>query len=178
MAIELYLNADADARVRAAWSRLDASGIRSLGTSGNAEYHPHVSLAVFDDIEPSVIAASCRSVLRPEDDVPLTLSALGFFLSDEAPAFLAVTPSRKLLDLHVRVVDAIRRAVTGLWPYYEPDGLFFHCTLAMDVSDRAAVVRALDDLELPIVATGGGLHLVDVLTGKSVLDLWPDGVPG
>ena len=172
LAIELLLDADADAQVRAAWARLDAAGIRSLGTRDDAAYRPHVSLAVFDDVAPSAIEAACRDLTPPGDGVPLVLSALGFFLTDEAPAFLAVTASRRLLDLHHEVVETTRPLVTGSWPYYEPDALLFHCTLATAVPDRAALVRALDGFELPVIANGESLHLVDVLTGESVADLW------
>lgn len=172
MAIELYLDDDSDTRVRAAWARLDEHGIRSLGTRDHADYHPHVSLSVFDDVDPMVIATACRNVTSVQDAVLLLMPAIGFFLTDEAPAFLAVTPTRRLLDLHRRVVEGIRGHVTGLWPYYEPDGLFFHCTLATAVRERAEVVRALDGFPLPVVAEGVGLHLVNVLTGESLLNLW------
>lgn len=172
MAIELYLDDDADARIRAAWARLDDQGIRSLGTRDDADYHPHVSLSVFDDIDPGVIATACRDVTSVQDAALLLMPALGFFLTDESPAFLAVTPTSLLLDLHRRVVEGIRGHVTGLRPYYEPDGLFFHCTLATAVRDRTEVVRALDGFPLPVVAEGVGLHLVNVLTGESFLNLW------
>ena len=151
---------------------LDEHGIRSLGTRDDAEHQPHVSLSVFDDIEPGLIEAACRDVTSAQDRLRLVMPSVGFFLTDEAPAFLSVTPSMPLLDLHQRVVGAICPHVTGLWPYYEPDGLLFHCTLATAVPDRAEAVRALEGFRLPVLAEGTALHLVNVLTGESLANLW------
>ena len=174
MAIELFLDHDADARVRSAWARLDEHGVPSLATNEPAAvYRPHVSLALFDDVvDPDPIGDACRAVTSAADRLPLVLPALGFFLTDEAPAFLSVTATSRLLDLHRRVAAAIRPHVTGSSPYYEPDALLFHCTLAIGVRDPAAVLRALDGFTLPVLAEGVGLHLVDVLTGAVLLDLW------
>lgn len=171
MALEIYLDEAADKAVRRAWAILDAAGIRSLGSVADTDYHPHVSLAVFDDVEPELVAKSCSDLAVAALGCPIVLSAVGFFLTDEAPAFLAVSPSHRLLALHAAVISAVRPHVSGFWPHYETDVLFPHCTLAMAVPDRAAVVSALDGLELPISAEASGVHLVDVLTGASLTNL-------
>jgi hypothetical protein len=82
-------------------------------------------------------------------------------------AFLGVVPSVRLLAAHHRVVHAIESLVSGVWPYYEPDVLVPHCTLATDVADRARVIAAVADADLPINTTAAFAHLVEIPGGWS-----------
>ena len=56
----------------------------------------------------------------------LSLAALGFFLTDEAVAYLQVVPTGQLLKAHGEVVAAMMPNVSDLWPYYLPDQLLSH----------------------------------------------------
>jgi hypothetical protein len=116
------------------------------------------------------------SPIRPTFGLTIPLMAvplepLGFFLTREAPAFLGVVPSRRLLDLHRAVHRAIEPVVVGIWPYYLPDALLPHCTLAMGVTDKAKVTEILDRFQTPIPALVSGAHLVEVPGARTTTPL-------
>lgn len=168
IALELYLDSASDAAVRAIWSALDARGIPSLGSRDVARYSPHISLAVCESGDAAQIASLAKDEAARAVGLPVTLAALGFFLTEEAPAFLAVVPTSHLLRFHHDVFERILPAMHGSWPYYEPDGLFPHCTLAMHVTDRAAVFEVVEQSSLPIMGSVGSVNLVDVATGETI----------
>jgi len=157
--------------VRELWSLLDRSGTQSLGSVPGADYQPHVSFAVFNDGEVDAIASAVRAPAESLVGLPISLTAIGFFMTEEAPAFLAVIPSLRLVSAHRELVDAVRPVVRGFWPYYDVDALFPHCTLAMGVASRERTMDVLSGISLPIVTAVKAVHLVDVLTGRSVARL-------
>lgn len=122
-AIETYLTEVADRRVRQIWRALDAHGVQSLGSIPDTDYHPHLSLVVFEHGAVARIADAVRPLLGGAMGMPLTLTPLGFFLSAEAPAFLGVVPTSRLLSVHHAVCQAVEPLVGYLWSYYRPDAL-------------------------------------------------------
>jgi len=170
-AVELYLDDDADKRVRSIWEALDAGGVQSLGSVPRSAYRPHVSLAVFDSGDGEVLDVVLREALQKSLGLVMSLPSLGFFLAEEPVAFLGVVPSVALLAAHRVVVDALAGVVIGYWPYYEPDALMPHCTLATAVREPAKVTQIVAGFGLPIVATITSAGLVEVPGGKSRLEV-------
>jgi hypothetical protein len=99
--------------------------------------------------------------------MPLVLAFLGFFMTEEAVAFLGVTPSKRLLEAHHDLFPSIAPLVARYWPFYEPDHLVPHCTLAMGVADKARVIEVLSSFELPVVAHVEAVHIVEIPGGWS-----------
>ncbi|MEU8660302.1 2'-5' RNA ligase family protein [Actinoplanes philippinensis] len=172
-AIELFLDERADRRVRQMWAALDAAGVMSLGGRPGTDHHPHVTLSVFQEGDPDQVADVLRPVLATTAGLPLQLAGLGFFLTDEAVAFLAVIPSGRLLTLHRQVHEAVAPIAEGIWPYYRPDALLPHCTLATGVTDRATVADVVAGLPIPIPALASAAYLVEVPGGHSRTALTP-----
>ena len=114
---------------------------------------PHVSLAAFDDGDMPAVEQILLHRLDAVRRLPLTLTSLGFFLTQESVAFLGVVPTARLLDVHRRVKEAITSVTTGFRPYYMPDALMFHCTIASGVRHHARVVSAVATARLPMSAT-------------------------
>lgn len=168
IAVELYLDPAADTSVREIWSALDDSGVASLGSREEANYCPHVSLAVCEDGIAYQVASLARGVAEQALGLPLTLAALGFFLTVEAPAFLAVVPTVGLLQFHHDLMTQVLPAMRQPWPYYAPDALFPHCTLAMRVADRPLVIEIVEQFRLPIGATVSSVNLVEIGTGRTL----------
>lgn len=166
-AVEIYLDADSEERVASVWAALDARGIQPLGQVPDTEYRPHVSLAVFGNGDPDRLCAGLAPVMRPSMGMPLTLASLGFFVSDDLIAFLAVTPTERLLDVHRRVHVALEGVASDSWAYYEPGAFVPHCTLAMGSDDAQVVVDAVSGDRLPIPAVAREAHLVEISTGRS-----------
>lgn len=155
-AVVLHFDEFSEHRVRQAWTLLDRNGVPSAKSTYDAGYRPHVTLAMVNTREPERLAAPLRRALAGVAGIPLTLTALGFFLTDRSPAYLAVSPTRRLLEVHERVHAAI--GTQGSWSYYQPGNWMPHCTLAMDVECQTTVADALSDDTLPIQATVGSAH--------------------
>jgi 2'-5' RNA ligase len=166
-AIELFLDEHADHRVRQIWAALDEHGIPSLGSSPDSNSHPHVTLSVFERGNPAQVADTLRPLLTTAVGLPLTLASLGFFLTNEAPAFLGVVPSSRLLTLHRQVHEAVEPLVEDIWPYYRPDALLPHCTLAVGVTDKAQVIDVVAAFPIPIPARASAAHLVETPGGHT-----------
>ncbi|MFC4066660.1 2'-5' RNA ligase family protein [Actinoplanes subglobosus] len=162
-AIELFLDEHSDRLVRHIWAALDAHGVGSLGSRPGSGRHPHVSLSVFEHGDASTVSDVLRPMLADVAGLSLPLANLGFFLTDESVAFLGVVPSQRLLALHRQVHEAIEPIVEGVWPYYRPDALVPHCTLATGVTDRAVVIDVVSGFTLPIHAVAASGRLVEVL---------------
>ncbi|BEL03403.1 hypothetical protein Q0Z83_015940 [Actinoplanes sichuanensis] len=176
-AIELFLDEQSDRRVRQIWTALDEHGVPSLGSRPGADYHPHVSLSVLEHDDPARIADALRPVLATATGLPLPLASLGFFLTDESVAFLGAIPSQRFLTLHRRVHEAVEPIAEDIRPYYRPDRLLPHCTLATGVTDRAAVLDVMSAFPLPILAVTESAQLVEVPGGHHRIALTPPGPP-
>ena len=163
-AIELFLDEDADAQVRRVWAALDEHGVTSLGSVPASDYHPHVTLSVFECGDPAAVLGALPEVAG----LPLPLESLGFFPTAEAPVFLGVVPSARLLALHHAVHRAIAPIVDHIRPFYRPDALVPHCTLAVGVTDPARALEVAARLPLPIHAFASGARLVEVPGGRLI----------
>lgn len=173
----LHFDESSERRVRQAWAALDARGIPSAAATYHPDYRPHVTLAIVDTRDPVALAARLRPQLADVAGMQLTMTGLGFFLTGRAPAYLAVAPTRRLLELHEDVHDAVDRAVgqevgqeigTAVsWSYYRPGSWMPHCTLAMDVACQSTVADALTGTALPITATVASVDLVALPCGSA-----------
>jgi 2'-5' RNA ligase len=159
-AVTLNFDEFSERRVRQAWDALDEHGVPSAGATDEPGFKPHITLAIVNTPYPEHVAVRLRGPLANVAGVPVTMTALGFFLTNKAPAYLAVAPTRRLLELH----DEVHRAIgdTESWSYYKPGNWMPHCTLAMDVVCQTTVAEALADTTLPIQATVGSAHLVEL----------------
>lgn len=170
LAIELYLDEASDTSVRSLWASIDALGVRSLGAASEANHQPHVSLAVFAEVDLSGLVTALEPALASCPGLPLTLGSLGFFVGAESVAFLGVTPTKPLLETHRKVHSALVGVVEESWPIYEPGSWVPHCTIAMNPDDPAAVLIGVAR-SLPIAAVTAEAHIVETSTGRSLLQL-------
>jgi 2'-5' RNA ligase len=177
-AVELFLDDQSTVQIRQIWAALDEHGITSLAGIPGTDYHPHVSLSVFDHDDAAGVADALRPVLAGSGGLPLSLESLGFFLTAESVMFLGVVPSARLLTLHHRVYETLDTVVGNVWPYYRPDALVPHCTLAVGVPDKARALEVVGGFALPIHARVAGAYLVEVPGGQRRTVLAPPrGVP-
>jgi 2'-5' RNA ligase superfamily protein len=138
--VELLLDEDLDARVRAAWARLAAAGLPSLADHGHPTNRPHLTLAAADALPPDARLAPAL------DALPLAVrldGALAFGGPRGALAW-AVVPSRALLDVQAEVAAVVRPRS----PWLHPDLWTPHISLALRATpaQRAAAVELLADL--------------------------------
>lgn len=159
-AVVLYFDEFTEHRVRQAWDALDQYGVPSAGATNEPDYRPHITLAMLDTAYPEQAVARLRLPLANVAGLPVSMTALGFFLTNRAPAYLAVAPTSALLRLH----DQVHAALGGMdtWAYYRPGNWMPHCTLAMDVVCQTTVAEALGETALPIHATIGSAQMVEL----------------
>jgi 2'-5' RNA ligase len=169
-AVEINLDPESEDRVAAIWDSMDAAGVESLGSVPGTEYRPHVSLAVFEKGDRDRLSAVLTPVLRPLLGAPLSLASLGFFVNPQAVAFLGVTATQRLLDVHRQVHSALGGVAEGSWSLYEPGTFVPHCTLAMGYKDLTPIMESVTD-ELPIHAVAHEAHIIDTFSGRSQASL-------
>jgi len=166
-AVVLYFDKDAERRVRQIWAALDLNGVPSVAASHGHGYRPHLTLAIIETPRLERSAEALRTSLAGVAGLPVTLTSLGFFLTGVAPAYLAVTPTGRLLSLHEEVHEAL--GGVGSWDYYRPGAWVPHCTLAMGVTSPTAVAEVVGEAALPIHARVSAADVV-LLPGRSGSD--------
>ncbi len=102
---------------------------------GNLGDRPHVSLAVFGEVEieqviklTSTFAPLCRQF-------PAQLSSFGAFPTDSNVVYLQPVPTQPLLELHKRYHDHLQENNLFSSFYYQPGQWVPHCTLEFELPD-------------------------------------------
>ena len=139
-AVELHFDAEADARVRGLWRRLAELGLPSL--EGHGEVRPHLSLALFEDLEPAKFSPLLDAFARETAPVELWLSAAAIFPGDEGVVYLAPSVGTELAACHADFHARIEAAGLESHAYYRPGRWVPHCTVGQGVP-RADLPRAL-----------------------------------
>lgn len=129
-AVSLLLDDGLAGSVAAHWRHLADTGLsRAMLDLG---YQPHVTLAVFDHLETKRAAAALDDIFRTVAAFDVTLSRIATFGPGSGVVYAALSPSRKLADLHAAVLAAIGETCR---PHYQAGRWVPHCTLAMNLSD-------------------------------------------
>jgi 2'-5' RNA ligase len=155
--IELLLDDETDAAVRAQWEALKQAGLPSQARHTGATNAPHVTLAIAEQI-PGPVEAALNDVA---DDVPLpirlgSLLCFGGRTPWQVTLVRLVVPSAGLLSLQGRA-SAHLEGLRGRGAYFGPGTWTPHVTLARDVpfehvSVALAVLAEQRDLDGEAVA--------------------------
>lgn len=134
IAVELFFNPESEKLVRDIWHKLAQAGVNSamedLGST------PHISLAVYDDVEIAALQKKVADFAGSFSPIPLRLSAVGVFPGEEGVMFLAPAPTEGLLKMQTLYHNLTEEWSHLVWPYYRLGGVWFpHCTLAMGLKD-------------------------------------------
>ncbi|HEU5194118.1 MAG TPA: 2'-5' RNA ligase family protein [Methylomirabilota bacterium] len=148
-AIELALDARSAASVRTLWRRLAEAGMRFMADSGA---DPHVSLVIWDGLD--VDRASTDIVSLAAETAPLPVSFTHVSAFGAEVVYLALAPSKRLVELQARVDARLAPLGRARWPHYAPAAWVPHCTLAMELGSVSAVaaLALASELTLPLVA--------------------------
>lgn len=157
-AAELELDAQAARAAIEAMQHLErTSGLetpRALGVP------PHLSLAVWETVEPAALRPRLDAIARELTPPVLRLNSLGLFGGASAVLFLAPVPSVELLDYHAAFHRAFADLDAQCWPYYRPGRWVPHVTLAAGLDGAAvgaaaaAVAPTWSPIQAPAVALG------------------------
>jgi 2'-5' RNA ligase len=164
-ALELFFDADADAKVRALWRRLEDAGVPSLASHSHRRHRPHVTLAVAGTI-PRAARTALRSELRFLSIPDLWLYTLGTFPGEGTVLLLGAVVDTEVLAVHSAVHDVLAGKVSSPSAYCFPGAWIPHCTLAQGItseqlSDGFAALQPPEPIRAAIAEIG----VADTRTG-------------
>ena len=143
-AVELNLSKNSAARVVRLWERLAGESISSVLLDLGAQ--PHISLAVFADLDPTLIREGLSRFAEVTRPLSVILSYAGTFPTAEGVVFLAPVVTQELLEVHQKFHQFLSDRGLACVEYYWPGKWVPHCTVAIDVApDRvgAAIERCV-----------------------------------
>ncbi|GAA4443253.1 2'-5' RNA ligase family protein [Actinokineospora soli] len=126
--VVVLFDPEADAAVRALWSRLDAAGLPPSRHSP-----PHLTFAVASEI-PARTRDALRAELRVLHIPSLFFGSLSTFANTENVLMLSAVTDPELLAVHSAVHDVLAGHVRNPSAYYLPGSWVPHCTLLQQVS--------------------------------------------
>ena len=131
-AVELILSADSAARVVKLWEELAKKSISSVMIDVGGR--PHISLAVFEDLAPSVLQGDLSRFAEMTRPLSLALWSAGVFSGSKGVVFLAPVVTQDLLEAHERVHTFLEDKGIECHEYYRPGRWVPHCTVATEVA--------------------------------------------
>jgi len=158
-ALEIALDAEAAAIVRTAWGALAAAGFSFMAESGA---HPHVSLAIWDEIDVAAMSAAVTTFGRETHELAIVFDRIHVFATTGV-VFLAPVPDAALREMQVRCHRHLDAHGRQPWPHYAVDAWVPHCTLAQDIDGAAPLARARTvamNVPLPVVGRLSRAELV------------------
>ncbi|MBI5091639.1 MAG: 2'-5' RNA ligase family protein, partial [Candidatus Hydrogenedentes bacterium] len=124
-AVELFINEHEAMKLRETISAI-GSVMADIGAT------PHVSLAVFDDVDVNSLVSVVADFVMRTPKIVLQFSSVGMFPGRENVLFLAPVVTRDLLVIHAGLHQDL--AELGLFAdaNYRPGKWVPHCTLSME----------------------------------------------
>ncbi len=171
-AVVLYFDQQTEQGVLDLRDVLENHGVSSmLGRLGD---RPHISLAVFDDVDRDLLISVAQDHSGTLAAFGLQLSAVGTFPTNENTVFLSPVPTIELLQCHQELHR--RLATSGLLPspYYLPANWVPHCTVEQNIPDEQ-VTRAIQLCKDAFKPLTGAFQEIGVVEFRPVKYLanWP-----
>ena len=126
-AIQLFVDPVSDTDVRTLWEEVARIGLSKMRDSGN---RPHVSLAIYRELDVPVCASLLTSFAHMHAPFSLTFESLGIFHAEKTVVFLAPIVSSHLLDAAqggTRVAAGYRCIPDALLPPWALDSSLCTC---------------------------------------------------
>jgi 2'-5' RNA ligase len=167
-AVEMYFDERTEKALRDLRKVLTDAGVRPvLDEMGD---RPHISLAVFSQIEPDVLLGELEGFAGETKEMPITLSAIGAFATAEAVLFLTPAITQDLMDVHWDFHQMLGDLKMHAHAYYQPDRWVPHCTTAQNV-EEGMVGKAFDVLRRSFKPISGKLVEVGLVRFRPVESL-------
>lgn len=159
--VELLLDENAADKVRALWQRLADAGLPSRYL--DLELTPHVTIAVFDELDPVQARDAFASFAAEETPEPISLYSPASFPTDEGVLYLAPIVTRGLLELHAGFHERFAELDQPVGEYFFRGRWVPHVTVGLGLDDEqlAEGFRILREAELPITGTLDRLQLFE-----------------
>jgi len=137
-------------------------------------FRPHLTLTGFEDPPPEGFIKRLETFARKTQRLPITISAVGAFPSEQGVVYLAPVVTSNLLSLHknfYRMMDGYRIETNE---YFTPGNWIPHCTVAYDLNpdNTGRAITTLIEKQLPIFGELVTIGLTEFLPIKE-LCLYP-----
>ena len=144
-AIEMYFDRETEGKIMALAQKLADSQLTTKFLEWKTR--PHVTLAVFNDVDEEKCVALLRDFVQGREAHPAFLDSVGMF-NDTKTVFLNPTMTKRMYQLQAELHDALKVFDTKGWEWYLPDGWVPHCTVALNSGDGEAAFYKTSELIL------------------------------
>lgn len=162
-AVELFLDPPEAEELRESMKIIE-SPIPVLGGS------PHISLAVFDEVELPALVEVVRDFAARTRAFQVGMSSIGIFPSDSHIVFLAPVVTRQLLDLHEVFHSQLQNTGLLCHSLYRPGSWVPHCTVTFDVGSHQ-IIEAIDLLENAKCLKDYRVSSIHIVSFRPVIDI-------
>jgi 2'-5' RNA ligase len=142
-AIELFFDPRCESRLRRLLSGLRQARLGGTVLIEDVKARFHITLAICDEVDETKMGRVLSEIASETSSLPVILSSLGFFPSDQTVMFLAPVVVQELLDVHRMLTERVSEFSETPWKLYRPGRWVPHCTLALKLP-RDSVQKALE----------------------------------
>ncbi|MBB6482854.1 2'-5' RNA ligase family protein [Rhizobium lusitanum] len=114
----------------------EASRFEAAPSMEALNYAPHLTLAVYADIAPSLLFAAAEKVFGAMRSLPIEFSGIGHFPNEMLVLWARPADDRILKNIHAAIHDEIDPALCH--EHSRPDRWVPHCTIAMKIPSGSA----------------------------------------
>jgi 2'-5' RNA ligase len=168
-AVELSFDQGTDAAVRLVWEELAREGVNDFMV--NFGVHPHISLAIFDELAVSQADPQIAEFARTIVPMPVILSSVGVFAGDAGVVFFGAVATDQLLAAHGELHRRLDPMSHGAWPYYARREWVPHCTLTQDMPEDR-IPRAIEIARRAPLPIRGTLERVSLVKFRPPADIF------
>ena len=164
-AVEMYFVPEMEKRLCELRSILAQRGVRPiLDELGDT---PHISLAIFSQLEPHMFEPHLRQFARTQPAFPVRLDGVGCF---PGVVFLRPESTPSLIKIHSDFHKVL--ATLGITPleYYKSGKWIPHCTMAQDIGEQA-MAHALETSRQKFPVVEGMIERIGLVQFRPVTRL-------
>lgn len=135
-AVMLYFNPKTETIINELMVKLsNQMGVSELLPAG---FRPHLTLTGFEDPPPEGFTDGLRLFASKNKRIPIRLSAVGAFQTDQGVVYLAPVVTSDLLVLHQRFYQMMNTFSIESNPYFAPGHWIPHCSVAYGLNSEKA----------------------------------------
>lgn len=137
-AIELYFDSQMENQIRLFRESIYKLGIEPV--LGKMDDKPHVSLAVFSQMDPEALKKVAFEFSGAIRQFPVQLDAIGVFPTIDNVLYLTPVPTLRLLKTHQEFHRILKQKKLIPSAYYLPNHWVPHCTLEFNLPDEQLIL--------------------------------------
>lgn len=155
-AVEMYFDKITEAKIMGLAQKVADSRLSTKFLEWKTK--PHVTLAIFNDVNEQRCIALLREFAKDKIAIPAFLDSVGMF-TDTKTIFLNPTMTKRMYQLQADLHEKLAEFDTSGWDWYLPDGWVPHCTVALNSEDREDAFYQCSELILREFTKMEGTHV-------------------